>query len=328
MKRRGFIGLLGGAAAWPLVAHAQQGERMRTLGVLMNFASSDPEAPPRAAAIEHGMKELGWTVGRNLRIEYRWSGGDAEANRRNAAELVALRPDVIIAAASPAMLALQQATSTVAVVFLAVTDPVGAGYVASLARPGGNATGFVFVEYGISGKWLELLKEIAPQTMRVAVLRDPNLAVGIGQLAAIQSAAPSLGLEVTPVNLRDAAEIERGVTAFARGATDALIVTASPLAFGHRDLIVSLALKHKLPALYPLRFFVSGGGLISYGPDTLDQYRRATGYVDRILKGEKPADLPVQAPTRYELSINLKTAKALGLDVPQALLARADAVIE
>ena len=326
MKRRGFIGLLGGAAAWPLVAHAQQGERMRTLGVLMNFASSDPEAPPRAAAIEHGMKELGWTVGRNLRIEYRWSGGDAEANRRNAAELVALRPDVIIAAASPAMLALQQATSTVAVVFLAVTDPVGAGYVASLARPGGNATGFVFVEYGISGKWLELLKEIAPQTMRVAVLRDPNLAVGIGQLAAIQSAAPSLGLEVTPVNLRDAAEIERGVTAFARGATDALIVTASPLAFGHRDLIVSLALKHKLPALYPLRFFVSGGG--SYGPDTLDQYRRATGYVDRILKGEKPADLPVQAPTRYELSINLKTAKALGLDVPQALLARADAVIE
>src|SRR5215212_7828230 len=326
MKRRGFIGLLGGAAAWPLVAHAQQGERMRTLGVLMNFASSDPEAPPRAAAIEHGMRELGWTVGLNLRMEYRWSGGDAEANRRNAAELVALRPDVIIAAASPAMLALQQATSTVAVVFLAVTDPVGAGYVASLARPGGNATGFVFVEYGISGKWLELLKEIAPQTMRVAVLRDPNLAVGIGQLAAIQSAAPSLGLEVTPVNLRDAAEIERGVTAFARGATDALIVTASPLAFGHRDLIVSLALKHKLPALYPLRFFVSGGG--SYGPDTLDQYRRATGYVDRILKGEKPADLPVQAPTRYELSINLKTAKALGLDVPQALLARADAVIE
>src|SRR5215212_4094770 len=328
MKRRGFIGLLGGAAAWPLVAHAQQGERMRTVGVLMNFTASDPEGPPRAAAIKHGMRELGWTVGLNLRIEYRWSAGDAEANRRNAAELVALGTDVIIAGASPAMVALQQATSTVPVVFLAVTDPVGAGYVASLARPGGNATGFIFVEYGVSGKWLELLKEIAPQIVRVAVLRDPTVAVGIGQLAAIQSAAPSLGIEVIPVNLRDASEIERGVTAFARGSNDALIVTASPLAFGHRDLIITLAAKHKLPALYPLRFFIAGGGLISYGPDTMSQYRRATGYVDRILKGEKPGDMPVQAPTKYELVINLKTAKTLGLNIPQSLLATADEVIE
>ena len=271
---------------------------------------------------------MGWTDGRNVRIDIRWGAGDADRIRKYAAELVALAPDVILATGSAAVGPLLQATRTVPIVFVHVADPVGAGFVESLARPGGNATGFTTFEYGMSGKWLELLKEIAPGVTRAAVLRDPAIAAGIGQFGAIQSVAPSLGVEVSPVDVRDAGEIERAVAAFARAPNGGLIVTASALAIVHRDLIITLAARHKLPAVYFARYFVTGGGLISYGPDLVDQYRRAAGYVDRILKGEKPADLPVQAPTKYELVINLKTAKALGLDVPPTLLARADEVIE
>ena len=326
MKRREFIAVLGGAAAMPLAARAQ--ERVRRVGVLLSFAADDPEAPARRAAFVQQLQQLGWTDGRNVQIDIRWGASNAEASRKYAAELVALAPDVVLAAASPAVAALQQATRTVPIVFVNVTDPVGAGYVASMARPAGNTTGFTFIEYGMSGKWLELLKELGSHVTRAVVLRDPTLAVGIGQLGAIQSVAPSLGVEVSPIDARDAGDIDRAITAFARLPNGGLIVTASPIAFIHRDLIISQAARHKLPAVYPLRFFVAGGGLISYGPDSIDQYRQAARYVDRVLKGEKPADLPVQAPTKFELVINLKTAKALGLTVPQTLLARADEVIE
>ena len=301
---------------------------MRRIGVLMGLSADDPEGQARLAAFLQGLQQLGWTDGRNVRIDFRWGAGDADRFRRYAAELVALAPDVILASGSPAVGPLLQATRTVPIVFAPVADPVGAGFVDSLARPGGNATGFMLFEYGIGAKWLELLKEIAPGVTRVAVLRDPAIASGIGQFGAIQAVAPSLGVEVSPVNVRDAGEIERAVAAFARGPNSGLIVTGSALAVVHRDLIITLAARHKLPAVYFERYFVAGGGLLSYGPDFVDQYRRAAGYVDRILKGEKPADLPVQAPTKYELVINLKTAKALGLDVPPTLLARADEVIE
>jgi putative ABC transport system substrate-binding protein len=329
MKRRDFITLLGGAGAvWPLAARAQQRERMRRIGVLMPLAADDAIAQARNAAFLQGLQQLGWTIGQNIQIEYRWSGGNDEVTRRYAAELAALAPEVIFASGSAATGPLLQATRTLPIVFVAVADPVGAGFVDSLARPGGNATGFILFEYSLSGKWLELLKEIAPGVTRAGVLRDPAITGGIGQWGAVQTAAPSLGLEVSPLNTRDAGEIERAIAAFARSPNGGLIVTGSALANVHRNLIITLAASHKLPAVYFERFFVTAGGLISYGPDFLDQYRRAAGYVDRILKGEKPADLPVQAPTKYELAINLKTAKNLGLDMPTPVLARADEVIE
>jgi len=329
LHRRQFIALLGGAAAaWPLAARAQQGERMRRVGVLMNLTAADDDASPRVTALAQGLQQLGWTAGRNVRIDYRWGAVDADRSRRYATELLALAPDVILASSSPAVAALQQATPTVPIVFVNIIDPVGAGFVDSLAQPGGNATGFISYEYGLSAKLLELLREIAPELKRVAVLRDPAIATGIGQLAVIQAAAPSFGVEVRPVGVRDADEIERAVTAFARSSNGGLIVTGSPLTALHRKLIIALVARHRLPAVYPFRYYPTSGGLISYGPDTTDPFRRAAGYVDRILKGEKPADLPVQAPTKYELVINLKTAKALGLEVPPTLLARADEVIE
>ena len=329
MNRREFITLIGGAAAaWPLAARAQQGGRMRRVGVLQNLASDDPAEQARLMAFGQGLQELGWTIGRNVRIENRWSAGDPERIRRNTEEMVALAPDVILASGNAGVAPLLQATRTVPVVFVIVPDPVGAGFVDSLARPGGNATGFIAYEYGLSGKWLEVLKEIAPGVTRAAVIRDPALASGPGQFAAIQSIAPSLGVEVSPVNVRDAGEIERAITAFAHSPNGGLIVTGSALVGIHRHLIIALAARHKLPAVYVERTYVAAGGLISYGSDFLDQYRRAAGYVDRILKGEKPADLPVQAPTKYQTVINLKTAKALGLTFPPAVLARADEVIE
>jgi len=329
MKRRQFITLLGGAAAaWPLAARAEQRERMRRIGVLMNLASDDAEGQARLAAFHQGLQQLGWTVGRNVQIDYRWGAGNADYIRKFAAELVALAPDVILSTGSPSVAVLQQATRTVPVVFVTVVDPVSSGFVDSLARPGGNITGFTLYEYSISGKWLALLKEIAPGMTRAAVIRDPALTAGGGQLGVIQAVAPSVGAEVTPVNVRDAGEIERAITAFARSPNGGLIVTASTLAGVHRDLIIALAARYKLPAVYPIPYFARSGGLMSYGPDSVDQYRLVASYVDRILKGEKPADLPVQAPTKYELVINLKTAKTLGLEVPSTLLARADEVIE
>jgi putative ABC transport system substrate-binding protein len=329
MRRREFITLLGGAAiVRPLAARAQQSERMRRVGVLMSSAADDPQSPLRVAAFAQELQQLGWTIGRNVRIEYRWGADDANNARKYAAELAALAPDVLLANGSPAVAALQSASRSVPIVFVTVIDPVGAGFVESLARPGGSATGFTQYEYGMSGKWLELLKEIAPRLTRAAVLRDPATAAGSGQLGAIRAVAPSVGVELTPVGLRDAGEIERAVTAFARGSNGGLIVTGSGLAIGHRKLIIALAARHRLPAVYPGSLFVSSGGLISYGSDNIDQFRQAASYVDRILKGEKPADLPVQASTKYELAINLKTAKALGLDVPTTVLARADEVIE
>jgi putative ABC transport system substrate-binding protein len=328
IKRREFITLLGGAAAaWPLAARAQQGNRMRRIGVLLTLATDDPEGQARIAAFLQGLQQLGWTDGRNVQIDTRWAGGNANDIRRHAVELAGLSPEVILANGSAAVAPLLQATRAVPIVFVVVPDPVGAGFVESLARPGGNATGFTPFEYGIGVKWLELLKQIAPRVTRAAVLRDASLTSGTGQFAAIQAVAPSLGTEASPIGVSDAGEIERAVTAFARS-NGGLIVTGSALTAVHRDLIVTLAARHKLPAVYNGRFFVTGGGLISYGADLIDQYRRAAGYVDRILKGEKPADLPVQAPTKYELVINLKTAKALGLDVPDSVLARADEVIE
>jgi ABC-type uncharacterized transport system substrate-binding protein len=328
MKRREFIKLLGGAAAaWPLGARAQ-GEGVRRVGALMNLTADDVEASARVTALAQGLQQLGWTVGRNLRIDYRWGAMDADRARRYAPELVALAPDVILAVSAPAVVALQQAARAVPMVFVNIVDPVGAGFVESLARPGGNATGFIAFEYVISAKWLELLKEIAPQLKRVAVLRDADIASGIGQLAVIQAASPSFGVEVRPVGVRDADEIERTVTAFARSSNAGLIVTASTLAAVHRKLIIELAARHRLPAVYAFRYYATKGGLISYGPDTTDPFRRAAGYIDRILKGEKPADLPVQAPTKYETVLNLKTAKALGLQIPDRLLALADEVIE
>jgi putative tryptophan/tyrosine transport system substrate-binding protein len=328
MKRRAFITLLGGAAtAWPLAARAQQAERRRLIGVLMYAPADDPEGQARLAALAQALKQLGWSDDRNLQIDIRWA--NADDIRRHAAELAAIAPDVLVAGNGTAtVMPLLQATRTVPIVFVNVIDPVGAGFVASLAQPGGNATGFTIFEYGMSGKWLELLKQIAPRVTRAAVLRDPAVASGIGQFGAVQAVAPSLGVELSPVDVRGVGEIERAVTAFARSGNGGLIVTGSALALVHQDPIISLANRHRLPAVYWNRRFVTGGGLISYGPDTIDPFRRAAGYVDRILKGAKPADLPVQAPTKYELLINLKTAKALGLEVPPTLLARADEVIE
>src|SRR5262249_13882319 len=330
LRRRELITLLGGAAVWPLAARAQQDrERMRRIGVLMAATANDPEYQARMGAFEQGLALLGWTDGQNVRIDTRWATTNVDDIRRHAAELAALAPDVILAATgTTTVVPLLQATHIVPIVFVIVIDPVGAGFVASLARPGGNATGFLMFEYGLSGKVLELRKQIAPGVTRAAVLRDPAIASGIGQFGAIQSAAPSLGMEAIPVNVRDVGEIERDIAAFARSSNGGLIVTASPQASRHRDLIVTLAARHRLPTVYSYRSFVIDGGLISYGPDMVDQYRRAAGYIDRILKGEKPADLPVQAPTKLELVINLKTAKALGIEVPATLLARADEVIE
>ena len=328
MKRREFITLLGGAAAWPCAARAQQPERMRRVGVLMALAADDPQSQRRMTAFVQGLQELGWTDGRNVRIDTRWSAADADLGRKYAAELVALAPDVILASGGTVVGALLQVSRTVPIVFTLTVDPVGAGFVASLAQPRGNATGFTGYDYGLSGKWLELLKEIAPRVTRAAVLRDATIPQGIGQFAIIQSIAASVGVEVSPIEVRDAGEIERAVAAFARSSNGGLIVTASGLAIVHRDLIISLAARHKLPAIYFQHFFVNAGGLAAYGFDPIDPHRRAAAYVDRILKGEKPADLPVQAPTKYELVINLKTAKTLGLEVPATLLARADEVIE
>ncbi len=327
--RREFITLLGGAAvAWPLAARAQQPERMRRIGVLLPAAADDAEYQAWVGAFLQALALLGWTIGRNLRIDTRWATTNAADIRRHAAELAALAPDVILAHGASTVGPLLQATRTVPIVFPAAVDPVAAGFVDSLARPGGNVTGFMTVEYSMGGKRLELLKEIAPNVARVAVLRDPTQGDGTSQFAAIQAVAPSLRVEVSPVNMRDANEIERAVAAFARATNGGLIVTSSGSARLHRDLIGTLAARHKLPAVSPDRSYVAAGGLISYGSDYIEQYRRAASYVDRILKGEKPADLPVQAPTKYELVINLKTAKALGLEIPPTVLARADEVIE
>jgi ABC-type uncharacterized transport system substrate-binding protein len=329
IARRKFLAALGGAAAaWPLAARAQQGERVRRIGVLMPFAEDNPVGQARLAAFRQGLLQLGWADGRNVRIDSRWGAGDASLTRTYARELVALAPDVVMAVSSGAVAPLREVTRTVPIVFAVVADPVGAGYVDNLAQPGGNVTGFLGYEYTLSGKWLELLKEIAPRVTRAAVLRDSAVAAGPAQFAVIQAVAPSLGVELRPADMRNAGEIERAITAFAGSSNGGLIVTGSPSATIHRNLIITLAARHQLPAVYYDRFYVTGGGLISYGADYLDECRRAAGYVDRILKGEKPADLPVQAPTKYELVINLKTAKALGLDVPPTLLARADEVIE
>jgi putative tryptophan/tyrosine transport system substrate-binding protein len=327
MNRRAFITLLGGAAAWPLAARAQQPDRMRRIGVLMSVADG-PEGKARLGAFLEGLQQLGWTDGRNVRIDQRWGAGDAERARKYAAELVALGADVILASGDHSVVASRQATRTVPIVFTTVADPVGTGYVESLARPGGNMTGFTLFEYSTSGKWLELLKEIAPGVKRVGVMREAGTATGTGFFAAIQAAAQAPGVELSPIGVGDAGEIEGGIATFARSPNGGLIVTGSAQTAVHSNLIVTLAARHKLPAVYFARFVVAAGGLISYGPDFLDVHRRPAAYVDRILKGEKPADLPVQAPTKYELVINLKTAKALGLTVPDSMLARADAVIE
>jgi putative ABC transport system substrate-binding protein len=326
MKRREFIALLGCAAAWPLAARAQQPDRMRRIGVLMNTGADEPESQARLAAFMQGLQELGWAAGGNLRIDYRWSPGDLARLRKDAAELVALRPEVILAGVGATTSTLQQVTRTIPIVMAQGIDPVGNGFVDSLARPGGNTTGFIQFEYSLAGKWMELLKEVAPGTTRVGMLREPGTAVG--QWTMIQAVAQSLGAELKPIELRDANEIERAVTAFARSPNAGLIVAVSAASLTHRELIITLAARHRLPTVYAYRVFVTHGGLITYGPDIASQYRRAAGYVDRILKGENPAELPVQAPTKYELVINLKTAKALGLTVPETLLARADEVIE
>jgi putative ABC transport system substrate-binding protein len=328
MRRRDFLGVLGGATAWPLVARAQQGERVRRIGILLAATADDVEFQARVGAFLQGLQQSGWSIGRNVRIDTRWATTNVAEIRRNAAELVALAPDVILAHGSSTVGPLLQATRTVPIVFPVVSDPVAAGFVDSLARPGGNATGFMIAEYSISAKWLELLKQIAPEVTRVAVLRDSTSSSGPAQFGAIQAVAPSLRVEVNPVNARDAPGIERAIVDFARAPNGGLLVVGSSLAARHRDLIVTLAARHKLPAVYFERTFVAAGGLVSYGADFVDQYRQAAGYVDRILKGEKPADLPVQAPTKYQLVINIKTAKALGLTIPPTLLARADEVIE
>jgi putative ABC transport system substrate-binding protein len=329
LRRREFIAVMGGATAWPLTAGAQPSERVRRIGVFMNFAADDPAAQARILAFAQAMAQLGWIDGRNVRIDIRLGASDPERIRRYAAELVALAPDVILAAASMTVAPLLQATREVPIVFVQVAEPVGAGFVESLARPGGNATGFMLYEYGIGGKWLALLKEIAPGVRRVAFFQNPASPAGIGEFGAIQGAASSLGVELRPINTRDAGDIERGITAFARSTSGGLIVTgAAPAVLQHRDVIIKLASEQRLPAIFSDRVFVAEGGLMAYGPDRIDQYRQAAGYVDRILKGEKPAELPVQAPTKYELVINLRTARALGLDVPTTLLARADEVIE
>lgn len=328
MRRREFITLLGTAAAWPLGAHAQQGEHGRRIGVLNPGSADDPVWQARMGVFQQELALLGWNIGRNVRIDIRWATTDAVAIRKQTAELVALSPDVILAAGDSTVPSLLQATRTVPIVFPVSTDPVGAGYVESLARPGGNATGFMIFEFGVSGKFLELLKEIAPNVTRAAAIRDASIPSGMAQFGAIQAVAPSLQMEVIPVNMRDAGEIEQSVKTFAHSPNGGLVVAASAASIRYRDLIIALAAQYKLPAVYWERFFVTGGGLISFGPDLMDNYRHAAGYVDRILKGEKPADLPVQAPTKYETVINLKTAKALGLTFPPAVLARADDVIE
>ena len=330
LRRREFITLLGGAAAlWPLAAGAQQSERVRRIGVLVGTTADDPIGQARIRAFQQGLQQLGWIRRCNVQIDTRWAGvGDAEHYRKFAAELVALAPEVILASSGAVVGPLRRITRTVPIVFTETSDPVGAGFIESLARPGGNITGFLSFEYSLSAKWLELLKEIAPGVTVVGVLRDPAIPSGPGQWGAIQSVAPSFGVELRPINVDDASEIERTMTGFARGSNGGIIVTASSLTVLHRGPIITLAARHKLPAVYFQRVFVTGGGLMSYGADTFDAHRRAAGYVDRILKGEKPAELPVQAPTKYELVINLKTAKALGLIVPPSLLARADEVIE
>jgi putative tryptophan/tyrosine transport system substrate-binding protein len=329
MRRRDFITAVAASTlVWPLATGAQQREKMRRVGVLMTLAADDPEGLARVTAFAQGLQELGWRDGRDVRIDYRWAGADAASFHRYAQELLTLAPDVIIAVATPSVVALQQATRTVPIVFVGVTDPVGAGLVESLAHPGGNSTGFSIFEYSISGKWLELLREIAPRLTRAAVIRDALLTSGTAQFSVIQSVAHSLGTELIPVGARSADEIERGLSNFARGPNGGVIVTASPLTAVHRNLIITLAAQYKLPVVYPFRYHVASGGLISYGPDQVDLFRRAASYVDRILKGERPADLPVEQPTKYELVINLRTARALGLEVPAQLLARADEVIE
>jgi ABC-type uncharacterized transport system substrate-binding protein len=329
MKRREFITLIGGAAAaWPLAARAQQAERMRRVGVLMHLAADDPEGQSRVAAFLQGLQEAGWAVGRNVNIDVRWAAGEADRYRRYAMEIVALTPDVILTSAPPSIRAMQQATRTVPIVFVLVPDAVGTGIVDSLSRPGGNTTGFTSTELGMPVKWLELLKEIAPKMTRAAVLRDAADATAIGQFGAVKGAAPTFGVEISPIGVANAEEIERGITAFAREPNGGLIVLPVPTTVIHRTLIIKLAAQHRLPAVYNSRYWIAEGGLVSYGPDVLDQYRRTAGYVDRILRGTKPADLPVQTPTKFELVVNLKTAKALGLDVPATVLARADEVIE
>jgi putative ABC transport system substrate-binding protein len=328
MKRREFITLLGGAAAWPLAARAQQNERVRRIGVLEALAIDDPEALARVTALAQGLQQLGWTVGRNIRIEYRWGAGDADRIRQQAAELIALAPDAILTVGASTTAPMLRATRTVPVVFVAVVDPVGASFVDSLARPGGNATGFTNFEYSMGAKWLELLKEVAPAVTRAAVIRDPDLSLGAGQFAAVQTAAPSLSIEAKPVNVADPGEIERVIAAFAGSGNGGLIVTASGLAALHRNVLVTLAARHRLPAVYFERYFVTAGGLISYGTSVVEQHRLGVTYIDRILRGEKPANLPVQAPNKYELVVNLKVAKALGLSIPTSVLARADEVIE
>jgi putative tryptophan/tyrosine transport system substrate-binding protein len=329
VRRRDFILACGATVVWPLATRAQQSERMRRIGVLMSFEADEPEAHLRQTAFAHGLQKLGWAEGRNVQIDTRWAADDADRDRRYSAELVALAPDVILATGSRSVAALQRVTHSVPIVFANVIDPVGAGFVASLGRPGGNTTGFTAFEYSVAGKWLELLKEIAPNVTRASVLRDPALPAGIGQCAAIQALAPpSLGVELSPIDVRDVGEIERTMTAFASERNGGLIVTASAQALIHRDLIIALATRYRLPNVYAFRYYPASGGLASYGPNPIDAFSGAAAYVDRILKGEKPADLPVQAPTKYELVINLKTAKALGLTVPPTVLSRADKVIE
>jgi putative ABC transport system substrate-binding protein len=327
MQRRQFIALLGGAATWPLAARAQQDQRVRRLGVLSALAEDDPESVARRPAFEQALKALNWTDGSNLQIDYRWAAGDAERIRKLVAEIIALAPDVILMSGTSVVAPMMQATRTIPIVFVQVIDPVGSGFVESLARPGGNITGFTQFEYSLAAKWVELLKQIAPQVSRAAVIRDPRLGYGIGQFAVVQAIAPSLGMEVSAINAPDVSEIERGIAAFARSPNGGLVVTTGGTGF-HRNEIIALAAKHRLPAVYPYSYFVRSGGLISYGPDTIDQYRRAADYIDRIFKGEKPADLPVQTPTKYNLAINLKTAQSLGLAVPHPMLTRADEVIE
>jgi putative ABC transport system substrate-binding protein len=328
MKRREFITLIGGAAVvWPLTARAQHASEIRRIGVLMNFAESDLEGQSRVTAFSNSLQTLGWKVGHNLQIDVRWGGGDAESYRQKAAELVAFAPDVILASASPAVMAIQQTVYTGPVVFVVVSDPVGAGFVDSMARPNGNLTGFTQFEYGLSAKWLELLKELVPRVSRVAVIRNPAIASGPGQLGALQAVAPSLGVELRPLDVRNASELERALNSFVRSGGNGLIATGGGIAV-QRKLIVALAARHQLPTIYPYRYFVADGGLMSYGPDLIDQYRQAADYVNRILRGQTPADLPVQASTKYRLVINTNTAKALGLTVPPTLLARTDEVIE
>ena len=329
MRRRKFIALIGSAAAaWPVVALGQQGQLLRRVGMLTNLSESDSEGRARDEAFITELRQLGWAEGVNLQVDRRITDGDAGLARQYAQELVALAPEVILTTGSAGLVPLLQVTRTIPIVFTIVPDPVGAGFVDSLARPGGNATGFVQFEFGLSAKWLELLKEVAPDVTRVAVLREPGITAAIAQFAALQAVAPSLRIELVPLNFRDQADIERTVASFVRSPNDGMIVTSGPLAAVHRKTIIATAARHKLPAVYVSRFTALDGGLISYGPDFVDQYRRAARYVDRILKGEKPADLPVQAPTKYELVINLRTAKALGINLPPTLVARADEVIE